>query len=68
MNVYARVEEGVKTAEQVGLLGRARGGTGWVAWFGKLPWGDPSVAAQVLGMLMFCAGGIGGLITPTTST
>jgi len=41
---------------------RARGGTGLVAWFGKLPWGDPSVAAQVLGMLMFCAGGIGGLI------
>jgi cytochrome c oxidase subunit I len=33
-----------------------------VAWFGRLPWGDPSVAAQVLGMLMFCAGGIGGLI------
>ncbi|HYB40524.1 MAG TPA: cbb3-type cytochrome c oxidase subunit I [Candidatus Methylomirabilis sp.] len=42
--------------------GRARGGTGLVAWFGKLPWGDPSVAAQLLAMLTFCAGGIGGLI------
>jgi len=51
-NVVASLESGA----------RARGGTGLVAWFGKLPWGDPSVAAQVLGMLMFCAGGIGGLI------
>jgi cytochrome c oxidase subunit 1 len=41
---------------------RARGGKGWVAWFGKLPWGDPSVAAQVLAMLLFTFGGIGGLI------
>ena len=42
--------------------GRARGGTGWFAWFGRLPWGDPSVAAQLLAMLTFTAGGIGGLI------
>jgi cytochrome c oxidase subunit I len=41
---------------------RARGGKGWVAWFGKLPWGDPSVAAQVLSMILFTFGGIGGLI------
>ena len=51
-NVVASLESGA----------RARGGKGWFAWFGKLPWGDPSVAAQLLGMLMFCAGGIGGLI------
>jgi len=51
-NVVASLESGA----------RARGGTGWFAWFGKLPWGEPSVAAQVLAMLMFCAGGIGGLI------
>jgi cytochrome c oxidase subunit I len=51
-NVVASLESGA----------RARGGKGWVAWFGKLPWGDPSVAAQLFGMLMFCAGGIGGLI------
>ncbi len=42
--------------------GRARGGTGWVGWFFRLPWGEPSLAAQLLAMLMFCAGGIGGLI------
>ncbi len=42
--------------------GRARGGTGVFAWFARLPWSDPSVAAQLLAMLMFCAGGIGGLI------
>jgi len=42
--------------------GRARGGKGLVAWFVRLPWGDPSLAAQLLAMLTFCAGGIGGLI------
>lgn len=41
---------------------RARGGRGWVAWFGKLPWGDPSLAAQVLAILLFTFGGVGGLI------
>ncbi|HYB73613.1 MAG TPA: cbb3-type cytochrome c oxidase subunit I [Candidatus Sulfotelmatobacter sp.] len=51
-NVVASLESG----------GRARGGRGWVAWFGKLPWGDPSLAAQVLAMLLFTFGGIGGLI------
>ena len=30
-NVVASLESGA----------RARGGKGWVAWFGKLPWGDP---------------------------
>jgi cytochrome c oxidase subunit 1 len=42
--------------------GRARGGAGWLNWFAKLPWGDPSVAAQVLAMVLFAFGGIGGLI------
>jgi cytochrome c oxidase subunit 1 len=51
-NVTASLESGA----------RARGGKGWVAWFGRLPWGDPSVAAQVLAMLLFTFGGIGGLI------
>jgi cytochrome c oxidase subunit 1 len=51
-NVVASLESGA----------RARGGRGWVAWFGKLPWGDPSLAAQVLAMLLFTFGGIGGLI------
>jgi cytochrome c oxidase subunit 1 len=51
-NVVASLESGA----------RARGGKGWVAWFGKLPWGDPSLAAQVCAMLLFTFGGIGGLI------
>ena len=51
-NVVASLESG----------GRARGGKGSFAWFGRLPWGDPSLAAQLLAMLTFCAGGIGGLI------
>jgi cytochrome c oxidase subunit 1 len=51
-NVVASLESG----------GRARGGRGWVAWFGKLPWSDPSVTAQVLAMLLFTFGGVGGLI------
>lgn len=42
--------------------GRARGGRGWLSWFTKLPWADPSVAAQVLAMVLFAFGGIGGLI------
>jgi len=42
--------------------GRARGGKGWLAWFLRLPWGDPSVAAQVLAMVLFAFGGVGGLI------
>ncbi|OGL10860.1 MAG: cytochrome C oxidase subunit I [Candidatus Rokubacteria bacterium RIFCSPLOWO2_12_FULL_71_22] len=51
-NVVASLESGA----------RARGGKGWIAWFAKLPWGDPSLAAQVLAMLLFTFGGIGGLI------
>jgi cytochrome c oxidase subunit I len=42
--------------------GRARGARGWVTWFFKLPWGDPSLACQVLAMFTFTFGGIGGLI------
>ncbi len=51
-NVVASLESG----------GRARGGRGWVSWFFKLPWGDPSLACQLLAMLTFTFGGIGGLI------
>lgn len=42
--------------------GRARGGRGLMGWFFKLPWGNPSLAAQVLAMLVFVLGGITGLI------
>jgi cytochrome c oxidase subunit 1 len=51
-NVIASLESG----------GRARGGKGWLAWILKLPWGDPSFSAQVLSMILFAFGGIGGLI------
>ncbi|MDX1577771.1 MAG: cbb3-type cytochrome c oxidase subunit I, partial [Gemmatimonadota bacterium] len=42
--------------------GRARGGGGILGWIRKLPWGDPSVAAQLLAMFTFVFGGITGLI------
>lgn len=42
--------------------GRARGGKGWLGWIWKLPWGDPSVAAQLFAGILFMFGGIGGLI------
>jgi cytochrome c oxidase subunit I len=41
---------------------RARGGRGLLRWFTKLPWGDPSLAAQVLAMVLFAFGGISGLV------
>jgi cytochrome c oxidase subunit 1 len=56
-NVVASLENGA----------RARGGRGWVAWFAKIPWGDPSVAAQVGAMLTFAFGGIGGLVNASFS-
>ncbi|HXU88275.1 MAG TPA: cbb3-type cytochrome c oxidase subunit I [Methylomirabilota bacterium] len=56
-NVVASLENGA----------RARGGRGWVAWFAKLPWGDPSVAAQIGAMLTFAFGGIGGLVNASFS-
>lgn len=44
------------------IAGRMRGGTGLFGWLRKLPWGDPLVAAVVLSMLLFAAGGFGGAI------
>ncbi|MBI3942340.1 MAG: cbb3-type cytochrome c oxidase subunit I, partial [Chloroflexi bacterium] len=44
------------------LGGRARGGTGWVMWIRKLPWGNASFTAQVLAMILFAFGGISGLV------
>ncbi len=42
--------------------GRARGGRGLLGWIWKLPWGDPSVAAQLLAMLVFVLGGATGVV------
>ncbi|HLT57861.1 MAG TPA: cbb3-type cytochrome c oxidase subunit I [Limnochordales bacterium] len=51
--VVASVEEGA----------RRRGGRGYIMWLLALPWlSNPSVAGQLLGMLIFATGGITGLI------
>jgi cytochrome c oxidase subunit 1 len=44
------------------LAGRARGGRGWLGWIPSLPWNDPVVTAQLLAMILFAFGGIGGLV------
>lgn len=44
------------------VAGRMRGAKGLFDWLGKLPWGDPLVAAVLLSMLLFALGGIGGAI------
>ncbi|MFC1997635.1 b(o/a)3-type cytochrome-c oxidase subunit 1 [Chloroflexota bacterium] len=41
--------------------GRTRGGKGILGWLRTLPWGDPSVAAQLLAGILFFFGGIGGI-------
>ncbi len=42
--------------------GRQRGGQGLLGWIRKLPWNDPSVAAQLLAGILFFFGGIGGIV------
>jgi len=42
--------------------GKARGGKGIVRWIFKLPWGDPSFAAQVFAMIIFAAAGVSGVV------
>lgn len=51
-NVVASLENG----------GRARGGRGWFGWIKTLPWGSPALVPQLLAMLLFVFGGIGGLV------
>ncbi|MBX6378315.1 MAG: cbb3-type cytochrome c oxidase subunit I, partial [Clostridia bacterium] len=41
---------------------RARGGKGALRWLTALPWGDPSVASQLLAMVLFAFGGVSGLV------
>jgi cytochrome c oxidase subunit I len=50
----------VMAALEIG--GRVRGGTGLVGWIRKLPWGDPSLTAQLLAMITFVYGGATGLV------
>jgi len=42
--------------------GRKRGGKGWLTWIFSLPWGKPEFTTQVVAMLLFAFGGIGGLV------
>jgi len=41
---------------------RQRGGTGYVNWLRKLPWGDPAFVGISLSGLMFAAGGFSGMV------
>jgi cytochrome c oxidase subunit 1 len=50
----------VMAALEIG--GRRAGGTGLLGWVRKLPWGEPSVLAQILAMLTFVLGGATGLV------
>jgi cytochrome c oxidase subunit 1 len=50
----------VMAALEIG--GRRRGGRGLFGWVKRLPWGDPSVTAQILAMLTFVLGGATGLV------
>jgi cytochrome c oxidase subunit 1 len=50
----------VMAALEIG--GRRAGGKGILGWIPKLPWGNPSLAAQMLAMIVFVFGGITGLI------
>ncbi len=42
--------------------GRKNGATSLLGWMRKLPWGNPVVAAQFAGMLLFIFGGVSGLM------
>jgi cytochrome c oxidase subunit 1 len=41
---------------------RQRGGTGYLAWLGKLPWDSPPFVGCALAGIMFAAGGFSGMI------
>jgi cytochrome c oxidase subunit I len=47
--------------------GRRAGGRGLLGWIRKLPWGDPSVAAQLMAMIVFVFGGATGLVNASYS-
>jgi cytochrome c oxidase subunit I len=49
-------------AASLELAGRRRGGTGVLAWIGRLPWRDAAFTAQVLAMIAFIFGGAGGIV------
>ena len=46
---------------------KRNGGKGLVAWIRQLPWGNPSVVAQLFAMLGFVLGGVSGLINASAT-
>ncbi|WP_374193846.1 cbb3-type cytochrome c oxidase subunit I [Alkalihalobacillus sp. BA299] len=44
---------------------RATGGTGFLGWYKKLPWGDVRFLAPFIAMVAFIPGGIGGIVQST---
>jgi cytochrome c oxidase subunit 1 len=46
---------------------KRKGGGGLITWVTKLPWGNPSVVAQLLAMLGFVLGGISGLVNASAT-
>lgn len=55
----------VMAALEIG--GRRAGGRGLLGWIRTLPWGNPSVTAQLLAMLVFVLGGATGLVNSSYS-
>jgi cytochrome c oxidase subunit 1 len=47
--------------------GRNNGGRGLLGWIRKLPWGNPSVVAQLLAMIGFVLGGASGLVNASAT-
>jgi cytochrome c oxidase subunit 1 len=47
--------------------GRKNGGKGLLGWLFKLPWGNPSVVAQLLAMIGFVLGGASGLVNASAT-
>lgn len=44
---------------------RAKGGTGLLAWYKKLPWGDVRFLAPMIAMIAFIPAGVGGIVQST---
>jgi len=59
---YPSLATAFSVVSSLEMGGRARGGRGILGWIKRLPWGDPSVSAQLLAMFTFVFGGITGLI------
>jgi len=64
---YPSLITAVSVVAALEIGAKSKGGRGLIRWVTKLPWGDPSVAAQVLAMFTFVFGGITGLVNASAS-